>query len=84
MIRRTVLAVAAATAISTAAMGATAATTSNTPKPSIDRPGAGGPGLDWRPWGWRHCRRYLRMYRITGRRYWLWRYRRCIRYRHWY
>ena len=41
-----------------------------------------GPGWGHRPWGYRVCRKFLRRYRITGSRYWLHRYRRCIRHRY--
>jgi len=45
-------------------------------------------GYRWHPgyarhWGWRRCHRFLRRYRYTGSRYWLYRYRRCVAYRYW-
>jgi len=42
-----------------------------------------GPGWGRGRHGWRRCHRFLRRYRFTGSRYWLRRYRRCMRYRYW-
>jgi hypothetical protein len=75
--RKTLLTIATATAISGAAMGTLVSTASAAV--SAGQGGVSRLSLDWRGGSRAHCYRYLRRFSITGSRYWLYRYSRCVR-----
>ena len=81
MIRKTALTIAAAAALSAAAMGAT---TSSANAGIKVYGGFYGPGIHFGH-GWGHgyynpCRRWLKKYRWTGKHRYLRKYRRCMRW----
>ncbi len=84
MIRKTALSIAAAAAITAAAMGATASTASAGVSVYLGG-GFYGPGVDV-GYGWGHggyynpCRRWLKKYHWTGKHRYLRKYRRCMRW----
>ena len=83
MFKKTALGIAAASAITVAALSGT---TTAAQAGGGFYVGFGAPGIYFGH-GWGHtyanpCRRWLRRYDRTGRRYYLRRYNRCIR-RHW-